>query len=226
MLVPPFLDLTAGFEQDPTSDVEDQARFLSQRDETVRGQEAALGVLPTHQGLDGNHTAGLDVELGLIKKLELFLQGGTAKARFQRHAFDDAGVHAFVEEPESGAPLVLGFVHGHVCVADQLFDIVVTLLKGTASKAVLRFGENAATYDFNAQKLDEMPLAMKDGKVTFRVLVDRPMYELIGGGGACYKTSGRRDMGKPIGTISLAAEGGSLSVESLTVYEMTPAWKK
>jgi len=111
-------------------------------------------------------------------------------------------------------------------VEDQLFDIVVTLKQGTAAKAVLRFGENVATYDFAAGKLDEMPLAMKDGRVTFRVLVDRPMYELIGGGGACYKTSGRRDMGKPIGAISLTAEGGSLTVESLEAYEMTSAWKK
>ena len=111
-------------------------------------------------------------------------------------------------------------------VTDQLFDIVVTLKKGTAAKAVLRFGENVATYDFNAQKLDEMPLKMQNGKVTFRVLVDRPMYELIGGGGACYKTSGRRDMGQPIGKTSLTAEGGSLTVESLQANEMTSAWKK
>ncbi len=111
-------------------------------------------------------------------------------------------------------------------VKDQLFDIVVTLKKGTASKAVLRFGGNAVTYDFAAQKLDEMPLKMKDGKVTFRVLVDRPMFEVIGGGGACFKTSGRRDMGKPLGTISLTAEGGSLSVESLKAYKMSSVWKK
>ena len=110
-------------------------------------------------------------------------------------------------------------------VADQLFDIVAALKHGTAAKAVLRFGENVATYDFNAQRLDEMPLKMKDGKVTFRVLVDRPMYELIGGGGACYKTSGRRDMGRPIGTVSLTVEGGSMTVESLKAYEMTSAWK-
>jgi len=57
------------------------------------------------------------------------------------------------------------------------------------------------------------------------VLVDRPMYEVVGGGGACYKTSARRDMGQPIGNISLTAEGGSLTVESLKVYEMTSAWK-
>jgi fructan beta-fructosidase len=107
----------------------------------------------------------------------------------------------------------------------QLFDILVTLKKGTAAKAVLRFGENAVTYDFGARKLDEMPLEMKDGRVTFRILVDRPMVEVCGGGGACYKTSGRRDQGKPLGTISLTAEGGSVTVESLEVYEMTSAWK-
>jgi sucrose-6-phosphate hydrolase SacC (GH32 family) len=107
----------------------------------------------------------------------------------------------------------------------QLSDILVTLKKGTAAKAVLRFGENAVTYDFGARKLDEMPLEMKDGRVTFRILVDRPMVEVCGGGGACYKTSGRRDQGKPLGTISLTAEGGSVTVESLEVYEMTSAWK-
>ena len=111
-------------------------------------------------------------------------------------------------------------------VADQLFDILVTLRQGTAAKAVLRFGENVATYDFQAQTLDEMPLKMQDGRVAFRVLVDRPMYELVGGGGACYKTSARRDMGRPLGAISLAAEGGSLTVESLTAYEMASIWKK
>jgi fructan beta-fructosidase len=111
-------------------------------------------------------------------------------------------------------------------VRDQLFDIVVRLKKGTASKAVLRFGANAVTCDLAEQKLDEMPLPVKDGTATFRVLVDRPMYEVIGGGGACYKTSGRRDMGKPIGTISLTAEGGSLTVESLTIHEMKSAWKR
>jgi fructan beta-fructosidase len=52
------------------------------------------------------------------------------------------------------------------------------------------------------------------------------MYELIGGGGACYKTSPRRDMGRPLGAISVTAEGGSLTVESLKAYEMTSIWKK
>ncbi len=110
-------------------------------------------------------------------------------------------------------------------VKDQLFDIVVRLKQGTASKAVLRFGQNVATYDFVGQKLDEMPLTMKEGRVTFRLLVDRPMYELIGGSGVCNKTSARHDQGKPIGTISLTAVGGSLTVESFEIFRMTSAWE-
>ena len=123
------------------------------------------------------------------------------------------------KELTAGAPAARWDVQG------QLFDIVVTLKQGTASKAVLGFGSNVVTYDFGSQKLDEMPLKMHDGQVTFRVLVDRPMYEVIGGGGSCFKTSGRRDMGKPLETISLSAEGGSLTVQSLQAYEMTSAWK-
>jgi len=103
---------------------------------------------------------------------------------------------------------------------------VVTLKKGTAAKAVLGFGENRVTYDFDAQRLDEMPLKMKDGKVTFRVLVDRPMYEVVGGEGACYKTAGRRDPGKALGKITLTAEGGDMTVVSFKAYEMKSTWKK
>ena len=110
--------------------------------------------------------------------------------------------------------------------ANQLFDIVATVKKGTAAQAVLRFGNNAVTYHFDTQRLDDMPLKMKDGAVTFRVLVDRPMFEVVGGGGACFKTNGRRDAGKPLGKIWLTAQGGSLTVESFTAHEMNSAWEK
>ena len=111
-------------------------------------------------------------------------------------------------------------------VEGALFDIVVTLKNETAERAVLRFGGNTAVYDFNAQKLDEMPLSLKSNEVTFRVLVDRPMFELIGGGGACYKTSARKDMGQPLGEVSLTAEGGSLTIERLEAHRMKSIWSK
>lgn len=109
----------------------------------------------------------------------------------------------------------------------QCHDIEVVLTRSTATKAVLRFGRSAIAYDFVAGTLDGMPLAIADdGRVTFRVLVDRPMIEIVGGGGACYKTMGRPDAGRPLDTLSLTAEGGDLTVESLTVHEMGSIWKK
>ncbi|MDP7286352.1 MAG: glycoside hydrolase family 32 protein [Phycisphaerae bacterium] len=108
----------------------------------------------------------------------------------------------------------------------QLYDIVVTVKKGTAKKAVLKYGAGVTTYDFAAQKVDEMPVEAKDGTITFRVLVDRPIVEVIAAGGAGFKTSGRRDPGKPLGTISLTAEGGEMTVVSFKAHEMKSTWKK
>jgi len=107
----------------------------------------------------------------------------------------------------------------------QLFDIEVSLQRKTAARALLRFGKNTVVYDFEQQRLDEMPLEMKDGVVTFRVIVDRPLYETVGGHGACYKTSGRQDKGASLGSISLTAEDGELLLKSLIVHEMNSIWK-
>ncbi len=187
-----------------------------------------------------NSPDGRVVQIGWVRGLDLpgmpFNQGFTVPTNLTLHTTKD-GIRMFATpikelkklrkpKPKSAEGKELTDAAITFDAKGQLYDIVVTLKKGTASKAVLQFGENKATYDFGAQKLDEMPLAMKDGKVTFRVLVDRPMYELIGGGGACFKTSGRRDMGKDLGTISLTAEGGAMTVESFKAYEMKSTWNK
>lgn len=111
-------------------------------------------------------------------------------------------------------------------VEGQLFDIILTLKKGTASKVFLRFGENQVVYDFTTEHLDGIPLKMKEGKITMRVVVDRPMFELFGGGGACCKLYARGDdAGKPVGKISVRAEGGTATIESLKIFEMKSIWK-
>jgi len=52
------------------------------------------------------------------------------------------------------------------------------------------------------------------------------MYEIVGGAGSCYKTWPRADKGRPLGTISLTAEDGSLAVGSLVAHEMKSIWRK
>jgi fructan beta-fructosidase len=108
----------------------------------------------------------------------------------------------------------------------QLFDILVDVTPQDAERIKLRFGENLIVYDVSAAKLDEMPLPLVDGKLTFRVVVDRPMYEICGGAGDVYKTAARKDGGQEIDSVQLVAEGGSAKVEMLKVYPMRSIWKK
>ena len=108
----------------------------------------------------------------------------------------------------------------------QLFDILVEVDPKDAKEIHLRFGRTLVRYQVAAAKLDEMPLPLVDGKVKFRVLVDRPMYEICGGEGDVYKTWFRADGGKPIDAIQLSAVGGAAKVETVKVYPMQSIWKK
>jgi len=90
----------------------------------------------------------------------------------------------------------------------------------------LQGGRFTATYDFNAQKVDGRPAPLEGGVATIRIVVDRPMHEIIGAGGASYLTAGGGSGGKPIGTVTVAAEGGTATIESLGIYEMKSGWKK
>lgn len=108
----------------------------------------------------------------------------------------------------------------------QLFDIVLTVKKGSANRMVLMFGGNEICYDFKAQKLEGIFLPLKNGIVVIRLLIDRPLYEVFGTGGRCHKVASRGEAaGKPVGNISVTAEGGSATVVSLEVHEMKSIWK-
>lgn len=109
-------------------------------------------------------------------------------------------------------------------VDGQLVDILVTIKKGDAKKVSLTFGRNAVTYDFSTDMLDKMPVSLIDGVLKLRVLVDRPMFEVVANDGQSYRTAPRQPA--PLGTISVEAEGGSATVESLEVYMMKSIWKK
>jgi fructan beta-fructosidase len=108
----------------------------------------------------------------------------------------------------------------------QLFDILVVVQPTGASEIVLQFGADRVRYDVAAQRLDEMPLALSDGKLIFRVVVDRPMYEVCGGEGDVYKTAPRKEPGTSIEVIQLSAGGGEAKIETFKVFPMRSIWKK
>lgn len=111
-------------------------------------------------------------------------------------------------------------------VKGDLVDVVLKVKEGTAAKVVLKVGNFTTTYDFAAQKLDEMSVKTIDGVATVRMLVDRPIHEIVGGDGAGFKTCGGGSEGKPIGTVTVTAEGGTATIESLGIYELESSWNK
>ncbi len=113
-----------------------------------------------------------------------------------------------------------------VTVADQLLDIVAEIEPGDAKEVKLQFGANTLVYNVAEQKLDGMPLSLADKRFAVRVVVDRPLYEVVGGNGAVYKTAARKDGGKPIGAVTVSAAGGTAAVKALTVYPMKSIWPK
>ena len=109
-------------------------------------------------------------------------------------------------------------------VAAQLCDILVTIKQGDAKKVSLNFGRNEVTYDFGTAMLDKVPASLIDGKLKLRVLVDRPMFEVVINDGQSYHTAPRQP--DPIGAVSVKTEGGGVTVESLEVSKMISIWKK
>ena len=109
-------------------------------------------------------------------------------------------------------------------VDGELFDIRVTIKQGDAKTASLSFGRNTLTYNFGTGMLDKMPVSLADGKLKLRVLVDRPMFEVIANDGQAYLTAPRQ--AAPLGSVSVKTDGGSAIVESLVIFKMKSIWKK
>ena len=70
-------------------------------------------------------------------------------------------------------------------VAGEFFDVGASFELGDASSVGLDIGGNRIVYDVKAKKLGLADLSPVDGKVEIRVLVDRPMFEIIGNQGGC-----------------------------------------
>jgi len=110
-----------------------------------------------------------------------------------------------------------------VNVSGELFDIRATFEIGSAAAVGLDIGGERITYDAKANKLLDADLKPVDGKVAIRVLVDRPMIEVIGTGGRVYITRARGQKGE-VSTISAFAAGGEAKLIQLEVHELNSIW--
>ena len=123
-LFPPLQALGAGHLDDPAADLVDQPGFLGHRDELVRWNIAALGMLPAQQGFHYPDLLAVNIVLGLVVDAELVLFQRGAQVAFHRHpCLDVLGQAGFIIMVTI-APEILGLVHGGIRVLHQGHDVV------------------------------------------------------------------------------------------------------
>ena len=137
-----------------------QPRLLDDRDELIRRQQAALGVVPPHEGLDVPHRSGGQVDLRLVVQDQLLV--GEREPKFFQGAEPDlavAVVFAVVHSMAVAARFRL--VHRHVGFAQQRGQIVALVgmegysdtgagLQGDALQQE-RFGQGRTQFDGDCQ---------------------------------------------------------------------------
>ncbi|MEM1353803.1 MAG: glycoside hydrolase family 32 protein [Planctomycetota bacterium] len=130
--------------------------------------------------------------------------------RQQRHTTQDR-----VVSPETPVTLPVG---------GDLFEISATIEIGQATRVGLNVGGNTSVYDVGGGTLDGAPLRLIDGKVKIRLVVDRPMFEVIGNEGAVFITRRRHHTGQ-VDEIKVFAQGGEAKLLDLEVYELKSIWR-
>ena len=108
-------------------------------------------------------------------------------------------------------------------VSGDIFDITATFKIGDATTVGLDIGGERVTYDVKEQNLRGANLKPEDGSVTIRVLVDRPMLEIIGNHGRVFITMVRGAHGN-VSSIKAFAQDGEAQLVHLEVNELKSIW--
>lgn len=122
-----------------------------------------------------------------------------------------------------------GAAHPVTTLSGDLWDVEATFAPGADVTAFgLRLRGADIRYDVSGGTLSclgrQTPLALSSGKVTLRFLLDHTSLEVFGGGGAASLSScflpARGDS-----DLSMYAEGGAVTLVSLTTHKLHSAWK-
>ena len=105
----------------------------------------------------------------------------------------------------------------------ELMDVEASFQVGQAKRVGLEISGERIVYDVVEEKIDGAPLPLSDGAVTLRVLVDRPMLEIIGGEGRVVITRDRKQPGKT-GDVTAFVEGGDAELLELSVRQLNSIW--
>ena len=108
----------------------------------------------------------------------------------------------------------------------QLFDILVSIEIEEAKIIKLVFGTNTIQYDVEKMTLNGIAIHPKDNVISFRIIVDKPMYEIFVNRGTVYNVQQRNDGGMWIESIELSIIGGKAIINEFTIYEIDSIWNK
>ncbi|HRJ71558.1 MAG TPA: hypothetical protein PLS03_05000, partial [Terrimicrobiaceae bacterium] len=109
-------------------------------------------------------------------------------------------------------------------LSGQLFDVEYSFQCPEGSELTLELGEERITYPgTDALKvLNEKPA---NSPVTLRVLMDRPVLEVIANGGSVYIGIPRKAPGQDAASLRLSAKGGPVNVSKVRASELSSTWK-
>jgi sucrose-6-phosphate hydrolase SacC (GH32 family) len=103
------------------------------------------------------------------------------------------------------------------------FDINGFPISYNVEKKLLTAGEGVDTYHGDRPEKRSAPLAPVNGKISFRILVDRPFVEIFANNGHIYMPmQAVRDPSNK--SLKIYAKGGAAHVEELTVHKLKPIW--
>ncbi len=110
-------------------------------------------------------------------------------------------------------------------VSGSLFDIRATFELGQCKRVGLDIAGNVVAYHVETMKLNGAPVTPIDGKISMRILVDRPMLEIYGNEGEVCITSRRKNPGN-VKTIKAFVKGDGAKLINLELFELESIWKK
>lgn len=157
---------------------------------------------------------GVPLELSLRETkdgLRVFAEPVKELDVLRGRAFEQNGI-----ELKPGEPL-------KIPLEGQLYDLDVSLECPADAEFKIRLGKDEVVCSGKGL-VEGIPVSVEDGKMRVRVLVDRPLVEIIANGGEFYLPRARKGQGEDF-TIELIAQNAPVKITSLRAYEMKSIWK-
>lgn len=112
-------------------------------------------------------------------------------------------------------------------IYSDLFEIEAEIAVGAAKQIAFELRGVPVVYDVAAQKIscmgNQAALTPKDGKISLHIFVDRASVDIYGGDGSLYMPMAKA-LAPQDQSLKLSCLGGSASVVSLNVHELSSAW--